>query len=88
MKEHLIRGDVEFGNYTAAGSNAVVMPRNIIPEGTVIGALSFVPVAFEFQPWSVYAGVPIRYRRPRNRESVMRQVANLEEQLRNHAGSS
>jgi len=88
VKEHLIWGDVEFGNFTAAGSNSVVMPKNFVPEGTVIGSLSFVPAAFEFQPWSVYAGAPIRYLRPRNRESVMKQVASLEEQLRRKAGKS
>jgi acetyltransferase-like isoleucine patch superfamily enzyme len=77
-KTHLIRGDVTFADYTAAGSNSVIMPSNHVPEGTVIGALSFVPVAFEFRPWSVYAGIPIRYIRPRNRESVMGQVRRLE----------
>ena len=81
MKTHLITGDVTLGNYTAVGSNAVVMPRNIIPEGAVIGALSFVPTAFEFQPWSVYAGTPIRFIRARNKESVMVQVRSLEAQL-------
>jgi acetyltransferase-like isoleucine patch superfamily enzyme len=78
VKMHLIRGDVIFDNYTAVGSNSVVMPKNHIPEGTVIGALSFVPAAFEFQPWSVYAGIPLRFLRPRNRESVMEQVRRLE----------
>ena len=81
MKTNLIRGDVVLDDYTAVGSNAVIMPRNHIPEGTVIGALSFVPVAFDFREWSVYAGVPIRLIRPRNRKSVMEQVRRLEESL-------
>ncbi len=81
VKNHLISGDVVLENYTAVGSNSVVMPKNTIPEGTVIGALSFVPACFEFQPWSVYAGVPIRYVRPRNRQNVLEQLARLEEQL-------
>jgi acetyltransferase-like isoleucine patch superfamily enzyme len=81
VKAHLIRGDVIFADYTAVGANSVVMPKNHIPEGTVIGALSFVPTAFEFQPWSVYAGVPIRLVRPRNRKSVMEQVRRLEASL-------
>jgi len=81
VKKHLIRGDVKFGDYTAAGANSVVMPCNQIPEGTVIGALSFVPVSFEFHPWSVYAGMPIRLIRARNRESVMEQHHRLEELL-------
>ena len=81
VKTHLIRGDVTLDDYTAVGSNSVVMPKNHIPEGTVIGALSFVPVAFEFQAWSVYAGIPLRFLRPRNRESVMEQVRRLEVSL-------
>ena len=78
VKTNLIRGDVTFGNYTAAGANAVVMPGNDVPDGTVIGALSFVPARFAFVPWSVYAGIPIRLIGPRNRESVMGQVRRLE----------
>ncbi len=77
VKKNLIRGNVTFGDYTAAGANSVVMPRNQIPEGAVIGALSFVPEDFEFRPWSVYAGIPIRFIRTRNRESVMEQVRRL-----------
>jgi len=81
VKTHLIRGNVTFGNYTAAGSNSVVMPRNHIPEGTVIGALSFVPPGFEFRPWSVYVGAPIRFIRSRNRENVLDQVTRIEARL-------
>jgi acetyltransferase-like isoleucine patch superfamily enzyme len=88
VKTHLITGDVCLDNYTAVGSNSVVMPRNTIPEGTVIGALSFVPAAFRFQPWSVYAGAPVKLVRPRNRESVMAQVRSLEAQLVARGGKS
>jgi len=77
VKEHLIRSDVTFGNYTAVGSNSVVMPNRLIPEGTVLGALSFAPAGFEFQPWSVYAGTPIRFVRPRNKEKVLEQARKL-----------
>ena len=81
VKTHLIRGDVILGDYTAVGSNSVIMPNNHLPEGTVVGALSFVPVAFEFRPWSVYAGTPVRFLRPRNQESVMEQVRRLDRLL-------
>jgi len=81
VKTHLISGDVTFGDYTAAGSNSVVMPKNIIPEGTVIGALSFVPSEFDFRPWSVYAGTPVRLIGPRNRPNVEQQVRKLESML-------
>ena len=81
VKRHTIAGDVSFADCTAAGANAVVMPGNHLPEGTVIGALSFVPAAFPFEPWSVYAGSPIRLVGRRNRDSVTAQAAMLREQL-------
>lgn len=82
FKTHFISGNVTFGDYTAIGTNSVVMPDNMIPEGTVIGALSFVPPKYAFQPWAVYAGNPLRYIKPRNREEVLSQVAKLKTALR------
>jgi galactoside O-acetyltransferase/dTDP-4-amino-4,6-dideoxygalactose transaminase len=81
VKENLISGDVTLERCTAVGSNSVIMPKNHIPEGVAIGALSFVPVGFEFEPWMVYAGTPIRKIRPRNRDSVLRQVEKIERHL-------
>lgn len=81
IKERVITGDVVFGNCTAAGANAVVMPDNDIPEGTVIGALSFVPARFVFEPWAVYAGTPIRRVGDRNREAVRAQADELRRRL-------
>jgi acetyltransferase-like isoleucine patch superfamily enzyme len=82
VKDHLISGDVTMGDFTAVGSNTVVMPLNEIPEGTTIGALSFVPARFRFEPWTVYAGVPIRRVASRNRENVLRQVQMIERRIR------
>ena len=82
FKTHQMSGDVTLGDYTAIGSNSVVMPGNQVPTGTVIGALSFVPAFFEFLPWAVYAGIPIRYFRPRNKESVLAQAAKFNGALR------
>ncbi len=81
FKSSLIGGDVTFGPYTAAGANSVIMPGTIVSEGTVIGALSFVPAHSELEPWSVYAGVPVRRVRERNRANVLAQVEQLEAQL-------
>ena len=81
VKTHVISGDVTLANYTAVGANSVVMPNNEIPEGTVIGALSFAPAGFRFEPWSVYAGIPIRLVRPRNRQSVIGQLKQLESMM-------
>jgi acetyltransferase-like isoleucine patch superfamily enzyme len=67
-------GDVIFKSYTAAGANTVIMPDNVIAEGTTIGALSYVPPRFEFEPWTVYAGTPIRRIGLRNRDRVLTQA--------------
>jgi carbonic anhydrase/acetyltransferase-like protein (isoleucine patch superfamily) len=69
-----IAGDVSIGDHCGVGANSVVMPRNEIPEGVAIGALSFVPPEFSFEPWMVYAGIPVARIKPRNRDSVLRQV--------------
>ena len=81
IKESAISGDVTVGRCTGVGANSVIMPDNVIPEGTSIGALSFVPPRFKFESWSVYAGTPIRRVRARDRDAVIRQVKRLEERL-------
>lgn len=77
----VISGDVTLANFTGVGSNTVIMPDNTIPEGAVIGALSFVPSRFKFEAWSVYAGSPLRLIKPRNKERVLRQVKVIDQHL-------
>ena len=81
IKEHLITGDVSMADFTAVGANSVIMPLNRIPEGTVIGSLSFVPSNFDLEPWSVYAGTPVRFIKRRNKEGVMRQFSTIQERM-------
>lgn len=82
IKSSLIEGGVIIGNMTAVGANTVIMPANHIPEGTVIGALSFVPAGFKFKPWSVYTGIPIKFIKKRNRKNVLAQVKQIERGLK------
>lgn len=76
-----IAGDVRLARFTGVGANSVVMPDNDIPEGTTIGALSFVPSKFAFEPWTVYAGIPIRRISARDRDGVLRQADAVERTL-------
>jgi acetyltransferase-like isoleucine patch superfamily enzyme len=85
IKSNLISGDVILDDFTAVGANAVIMPNNHLPIGAAIGALSFVPVGFDFKQWSVYAGIPIRFIGPRNRESVLAQAEKLKTFLQSKA---
>ena len=73
-KTHYIKGDVTFHEYATVGANSVVMPDNDLPEGVAIGALSFVPQRFKFEPWTVYSGHPIRKLMPRDRKNVLSQA--------------
>lgn len=72
-----IEGDVTIGKMCGIGSNSVIMPHNNIPEGTVLGALSYVPPNFKFKSWSVYAGIPIRFIKKRNKKNVLRELRHL-----------
>lgn len=76
-----VEGDVTIGDYCGIGANSVIMPSNNIPDGVSIGALSFVPSNFDFKPWSVYAGNPIKFLKPRNRENVLAQAEKLRKSL-------
>ena len=83
-----VSGDVIFENYTGAGANSVIMPGNVILEGAVIGALSYVPPRFAFEPWTVYAGSPIRRIGPRDRERVLAQVNLIRRRLAGESSKS
>lgn len=72
-----IQGDVVMEKYTGVGTNSVIMPGNHIPEGVSIGALSFVPSGYKFEPWTVYAGRPIRPIKKRNKENVLNTLRKL-----------
>jgi acetyltransferase-like isoleucine patch superfamily enzyme len=73
--EHLfddkIAGNVEISNLCIVGSNTVVMPDNYLPIGVTIGALSFVPINFPFESWSLYAGIPIKFIKKRDKNQIL-----------------
>ncbi len=85
VQHHAIYGDVIMDRLTGVGANSVIMPNNHLPEGVVIGALSFVPTEYKFEPWMVYAGVPLRPVKSRDRESVLKQMREFEEALARQA---
>lgn len=72
-----LQGDVTLDNYTGVGANSVVLPDNFIPEGVAIGALSLVPTRFAFEAWTLYAGIPIRKIKKRNRSKILNQIEKV-----------
>jgi len=69
------RGRVTVRRHVIVGSGSVVLPGVDIAEGSVVGALSLVKSSLA--PWGIYAGIPAR--RLRDRE---RAVLEFEQQLR------
>lgn len=84
IDRNTITGDVTIAELTIIGCNSVVMPKNDIPVGVTIGALSFVPAEFKFEAWSLYAGTPLRFIRKRNKKEVLRQKEAFISQLQAH----
>ncbi|MCL1786015.1 MAG: hypothetical protein FWG39_02600 [Alphaproteobacteria bacterium] len=71
-----IEGDVVMELYSGVGTNSVIMPGVTIPEGTVVGALSFVPSGAKLDPWSIYAGCPVKKIGVRVKEQVLSPLRN------------
>lgn len=82
VKTNLIKGDVELGDFCTIGSNSIVMPNVRIPEGTCVGAMSFVPSNVQLEPWSIYSSRHGRLIKVanRNKENVLRQVEKIKEE--------
>lgn len=57
---------IRVGSHCAVGANSVLLPGADLPDGVVVGALSLVK--FPLNPWSVWAGNPIRWLRTRHKE--------------------
>jgi len=63
------RAPVKIGRQVAIGANSVILCGVTIGEGAVVGALSLVKT--DLEPWTIYAGVPVRPVGKRDREAVL-----------------
>ena len=74
------RSYVVIGKHCMVGANSVILPGVTIPDGVVIGAMSLVLEGTKLEPWSIYAGSPVRWLRYRQREKIQKLEAELEKQ--------
>jgi dTDP-4-amino-4,6-dideoxy-D-glucose acyltransferase len=72
---NVITGDVRIKRHVVVGAGSVIMPDVTIGEGCAVGALSFVEASLD--AWGIYAGVPARRIRDRQRD-----LLSLEAKLR------
>lgn len=68
------RAPISIGRFCIVGANSVVLPGVTIGEGAVVGAGSVV--TRDLEPWGVHIGN--RRIRDRNRDEVLRRVAEFE----------
>jgi galactoside O-acetyltransferase len=64
------KGRVRIGRHVLIGTGSTIMPGVQIGDGASVGAHSFVNRPCD--PWSIYAGVPARRLRDRDRDGLLR----------------
>lgn len=69
-------GRIILGKHCIAGAGSVVLPDVTFHEGACLGALSLANR--DLEAYSLYAGIPARFLKPRNREEIL----NLEKRFR------
>jgi len=78
-----IRSYVEIGKHCMVGGNSVILPGVVIPDGTVIGAMSLVLQDTVLKPWAIYAGWPVRWLRERPRAHILQLEQDFEKRSNN-----
>ncbi|WDB75966.1 acyltransferase [Escherichia albertii] len=74
---NVMNGEVYLGKHVIVGSGSIILPNSIINEGVAIGALSMVKG--ELEPFTIYAGNPLRKIRERKRILLSLEKEFLEE---------
>ena len=67
----IFRGDITFKDYSGVASDVMVMPNVTIPEGCTVGAKSFVYTRNILEPWKVFIGNPLEFKKDRNKNNVL-----------------
>lgn len=68
-------GAVRISRHVILGAGAVVLPGVTIAEGAAIGALSLITC--DLESWMIYAGVPVRALKPRQRNLLAQELSYL-----------
>ncbi len=63
-----VEGTVILEKFTIVGWGCFVMPNAYLAEGSIIGAMSLAKDKYE--PWKIYAGVPAKYLKDRERNII------------------
>lgn len=70
FKGNVEYGTVEVGRHSIVGAGTVILPNVVFGEGAAVGAMSLVKKNLE--AWWLYAGIPTKRLRPRDRDEIKR----------------
>lgn len=76
-RDNLIVEPVIFEDFVNTGANVTILPGVILPQGIVIGACSLVHKKNILNPWTIYAGNPLRELGERPREKILQHAREL-----------
>ncbi len=76
---HVTGGEVRLCRYAQVGAGSTVFPAVTMAEGSVLGAMSLCKVSTE--PWIIYAGIPCRAIKPRNKGLLTRIFGNTQHDI-------
>ena len=76
FRDEVVGNTIIMENFSALGTNAILMPNAHLAEGVVVGANSLVtkPVT---EPWTVWVGSPARKIKDRPREKMLEYAKEL-----------
>jgi acetyltransferase-like isoleucine patch superfamily enzyme len=70
-KDNVITSPIRIEKYAGVCANSTILPGVTISEGSVIGAHSLVLKDTVTEPWTIYAGIPIRAICKRKKEKMI-----------------
>jgi len=82
FKGDMIVGTVTLKKHALLGTGTVVLPNIVIEDGAATGAMTLVNKNLE--AWKLYAGVPARFAKERNKEKILRLEAEFWEEYYNN----
>ncbi len=68
---------IELGDHVLTGTNVVILPGVIVPEGCAFGAATIVTTKVKLEPWTLYVGNPARPIRERDCKAIKASAENL-----------
>lgn len=62
---------ISIGDHVLLGTNTVILPGTLVPEGVSTGALTLLTPKMKLEPWTLYAGSPARKIRTRASSDIL-----------------